>query len=69
MAPTAAGTGHPPAAPARLVASGLTAELANAALGSASNTPALSRPQRALSRAVQPFARVILRRVFRHGRA
>jgi hypothetical protein len=69
MVRIADGTGIPLDAPVRLVAAGLTDALAIGAFGSASNTPALSRAQRALSRAVQPFARVILRRVFRRGRA
>jgi len=62
-------TGIPLDAPVRLVAADLPDELEIGAFASAANTPAQTRAQRVLSRAVQPFAYALLRRVFRRARA
>jgi hypothetical protein len=67
MVRIADGTGIPLDAPVRLVAADLPDELEIRSFGSAANTPAPGFAQRALSRAVQPFAHTILRRVFRRS--
>jgi hypothetical protein len=69
MVRIADGTGIPLDAPVRLMAAGLPDELPIRSFGSAANTPAPGFAQRALSRAMQPFAHAILRRVFRRARA
>jgi len=69
MVRIADGTGIPLDASVRLVAAGLPGELGIGCFGSAANTPALTFPQRVLARALQPFARALLRLVFRRARA
>jgi hypothetical protein len=68
MVRIADGTGIPLDAPVRLVAAGLPDEIEISSFASAANTPAPTFAQRTLSRAVQPFAYAILRRVFRRAR-
>jgi hypothetical protein len=68
MVRIADGTGIPLDAPVRLVVAGLPDELELGSFGSAANTPPPSFALRALSRAVQPFAHALLRRVFRRAR-
>jgi hypothetical protein len=69
MVRIADGTGIPLDAPVRLVAAGLPDEIEITSFASAANTPMPTFARRALSRAVQPFAYAILRRVFRRARA
>jgi hypothetical protein len=69
MVRVADATGIPLDAPVRVLAADLRDDLSLDALGSAANTPALTRSQRALGRTLRPVARSLLRLAFRRARA
>ena len=68
MVRVADGTGIPLDAPVRMVSADLREALSLGAFRSAANTPAMTRGQRLLGRALRPFTPGLMRLVFRRGR-
>jgi hypothetical protein len=62
-------TGIPLDAPVRMIAAGLRSELSLDAFGSSANTPAPTRAERLVGRAIAPFSRRLLLLAFRRRRA